>query len=148
MRRFLLFGLLAYATGSLLVYLFGDSGVTAFNRLEDYRGRLERNVNDLEGLNRSLLAELASLRDDPGRTEVLARDLGLFRPGDRVLRIEGVPDPVQPYEVGSLLRLKASRHDRSPWLKTVGLGVAALAAVVVFLAGRRARRPLHGARRR
>jgi hypothetical protein len=30
----------------------------------------------------------------------------------------------------------------------VGLGVAALAAVVVFLAGRRARRPLHGARRR
>jgi hypothetical protein len=148
MRRFLLFALLAYTTGSLLVYLFGDSGVMALHRLEDHRDRLVRNVQDLEGLNRSLLAELASLRDDPGRTEVLARDLGLYHPGDRVLRIEGVPDPVQPYEVGSLLRLKAPRRGRSPWLKTAGLAVAALAALAVFLAGRRARRPSHGARRR
>ena len=110
MRRFLLFALLAYTTGSLLVYLFGDSGVSAFNRLTDYRDRLERNVGDLDDLNRSLQAELASLRDDPRRTEVLARDLGLYRPGDRVLRIEGARAGVEPYEVGSLLRLKPPRH--------------------------------------
>jgi cell division protein FtsB len=148
MRRFLLFALLSYATGSLLVYFFGDSGVTAYGRLEDHRDRLVRNVQDLEGLNHALQAELASLRDDPGRIEVLARDLGLYRPGDRVLRIEGAPDPVAPYEVGSLLRLKAPRRDRGPWLKTAGIGVAGLAALLAFLAGRRARRPLHGARRR
>jgi len=148
MRRFLPFLLLAYAAGSLLVYFFGDSGVGSLDRLEEYRYRLERNVKDLEGLNRSLRAELASLRDDPGRTEVLARDLGLYRPDDRVLRIEGAPDPVQPYEVGSLLRRKAPRYDRGPWLKTAGLGVAVLAAFLAFLAGRRARRQFHGARRR
>ena len=89
MRRFLLLALLAYTTGSLLVYLFGDSGVSAFDRLDEHRDRLERNVKDLDGLNRSLQAELASLRDDPRRTEVLARDLGLYRPDDHVLRIEG-----------------------------------------------------------
>ncbi|OHD72940.1 MAG: hypothetical protein A2177_14520 [Spirochaetes bacterium RBG_13_68_11] len=148
MRRFLLFTLLAYTTGSLLVYLFGDSGVSAFNRLTDYRNRLERNVGDLEDLNRSLQAELASLRDDPRRTEVLARDLGLYRPGDRGLRIEGARAGAEPYEVGSLLRLKAPRRDRGPWLKTAGLGVAVLAALAVFLFGRRSRRPSHGARRR
>jgi hypothetical protein len=148
MRKFLLFALLAYAAGSLLVYLFGDSGVSAFGRLADHRDRLERNVKDLEGLNRSLQAELASLRSDPGRTEVLARDLGLYRPGDRVLRVEGAPATVEPYEVGSLLRLKALRRDRGPWLKTAGIALAALAAFLSFLVARRGRRTLHGARRR
>jgi hypothetical protein len=148
MRRFLLFALLAYTTGSLLVYLFGDSGVSAFNRLTGYRTRLERNVKDLEDLNRSLQAELASIRDNPRRTEVLARDLGLYRPGDLVLRIEGAQVEAEPYEVGSLLRRKAPRNDRGPWLKTAGLGVAVFAALAVFLFGRRSRRPFHGARRR
>jgi hypothetical protein len=148
MRRFLLFALLAYTTGSLLVYLFGDSGVSAFNRLTDYRNRLERNVGALDDLNRSLHAELASLRDDPRRTEVLARDLGLYRPGDRVLRIEGARAGAETYEVGSLLRLKAPRRDRGPWLKTAGIGAAVLAGIAILLFGRRGRRFPHGARRR
>ena len=148
MHRFLSFALLAYAIGSLLVYVFGDSGVTAFDRLADYRARLERNVKDLDGLNRSLQAELASLRDDPSRTEALARDLGLYRTDDYVLRLEGASSAVEPYEVGTLLRLKAPRRDRGPWLKTAGLGVGALAGLVAFLLGRRGQRPLHGARRR
>ena len=148
MRRILPFALLAYTVGSLLVYVFGDSGVTAIGRLEDYRARLEKNVKDLDGLNRSLQAELASLRDDPRRTEVLARDLGLYRPDDNVLRIGGAGAKVEPYEVGTLLRLKAPRRDRGPWLKTAGLGVAALAALAAFLFGRSGRHPSHGARRR
>ncbi|MCX7028886.1 MAG: hypothetical protein NTU62_02055 [Spirochaetes bacterium] len=148
MRRLLLFALLAYTIGSLLVYLFGDSGVSAFDRLTDYRDRLEGNVKDLDGLNRSLQAELGSLRDDPRRTEVLARDLGLYRPEDRVLRIEGGRTGAEPYEVGTLLRMKTPRHDRGPWLKTAGFGVAVFTALLVFLFGRRGRRPLHGARRR
>ena len=148
MRKTLLIALLAFTTGSLLVYFFGDSGLTAYNRLSDYRDRLDRNVTSLDTLNRSLQAELASLRDDPRRTEVLARDLGLYRPEDRVLRIEGSPARVEPYEVGALLRLKAPRRDRGPWLKTAGLGVAVIAALAAFLFGRRGRRPSHGARRR
>jgi hypothetical protein len=148
MRRFLLLALLAYTTGSLLVYLFGDSGVSAFNRLAEHRDRLERNVKDLDGLNRSLQAELASLRDDPRRTEVLARGLGLYRPEDRVLRIGRAGTEVEPYEVGTLLRLKTPRRDRGPWLKTAGLGVAVLAGLAAFLFGRRGRRQSHGVRRR
>jgi cell division protein FtsB len=148
MRRLILFALLAYATGSLLVYVFGDSGVTAFGRLERYRDRLEQNVRDLDVLNRSLQEELKSLRDNPQRMEVLARDLGLYRPDERVLRIEGSSAQVEPYDVGTLLRLKPPRHDRGPWLKTAGLCVAALAGLVTYLIDRRGRRPLHGARRR
>ena len=148
MRRFLLFALLAYATGSLLMYLFGDSGVSAYSHLEAYRSRLERNAKELDTLNRSLQAELASLRGDPRRTEVLARDLGLYRPDDRVLRIEGAPVKVEPYEIGTLLRMKAPRLARGPWLKTAGLGFALIVALAVYLVHRRSRRSIHGTRRR
>ncbi len=148
MRRFTLLALLAYASASLLVYCFGDSGLTAFARLDGYRDRLERNVRELEGLNRSLQAELASLRDDPRRTEVLARGLGLYRPEDRVLRIEGAEAGPEPYEVGTLLRLRQPGKDRGPWLKAAGLGIAALAGFLAFMLGRRGRRAAHGTRRR
>lgn len=148
MRRFVLFCLLAYVTGSLLVYGFGDSGITALRSLAGYRDRLEKNLSDLEALNRSLQAELESLRSDPRRTEVLARDLGLYRPGDRVLRVDGAPRARESYEVGTLLRRKPVRRDRGPWLKTAGLGIAGIAALVAYLFGRRGRRPIHGARRR
>ncbi len=145
MRRFTLLALLAYVSASLLVYSFGDSGLTAFTRLDDYRDRLGRNVQDLEGLNRSLQAELASLRDDPRRTEELARGLGLYRPDDRVLRIEGAEAGPEPYEVGTLLRLRQPGTARGPWLKIAGLGIAALAGFLAFVLGRRR---VHGARRR
>lgn len=148
MRRVMLLALLAYITASLLLYCFGDSGLTAFARLDGYRERLERNVTELEGLNRSLQTELASLRDDPRRTEVLARDLGLYRPEDRVLIIEGASARPQLYEVGSLLRLRPSRGDRGGWLKTAGLGIAALTGLVIHLLGRRGRRAANGPRRR
>ena len=148
MRRVTLLALLAYTTASLLVYCFGDSGLTAFARLDGYRDRLERNVKELEGLNRSLQAELASLRDDPRRIEVLARDLGLYGPDDRVLVIEGAEAGPQPYEIGTLLRLRPARGDRGRWLKTAGIGVAALAGLLAFLLGRRDRRAAHGSRRR
>jgi hypothetical protein len=148
MRKILLIALLAFTTGSLLVYFFGDSGLTAYNRLSDYRDRLDRNVTSLDTLNRSLQAELASVRDDPRRTVVLARDLGLYRTDDRLLRIEGSSAPVEPYEVGSLLRLKQPQGDRGPWLKTAGLGIALLAGLLAFLSDRRGRHSPHGARRR
>jgi hypothetical protein len=148
MRRFTLIALLAYVTASLLVYCFGDSGITAFARLDGYRDRLEGNVSELKVLNSSLQAELASLRDDPRRTEVLARDLGLYRPEDRVLRIEGAEYGPEPYEVGTLLRLRSSGKTRGPWLKAAGLGIAALAGFLVFVLGRRGRRAVHGSRRR
>jgi len=148
MRRFILLALLAYVTASLLVYAFGDSGLTAFARLDGYRDRLDGNVRELEGLNRSLQAELASLRDDPRRTEVLARGLGLYRPEDQVLRIEGAEAGPEPYEVGTLLRLRQPGKDRSPWLKAAGLGIAALAGFLAFVLGRRGRRAVHGIRRR
>ncbi len=116
--------------------------------LNDAREALADRNRDLEELNRSLQAELASIREDPRRTEVLARDLGLYRPDDLVIRIEGAQDGAAPYEVGSLLRLKTPRRDLGPWLKTAGLGVAIFAALAVFLFGRRSRRSFHGARRR
>lgn len=148
MRRLAVLAMLAYAVASFLVFFFGDSGLTAFARLDGFRARLEANVAELEGLNRSLQAELESLREDPRRTEVLARDLGLYRPDDLVLRVEGAQPAPQPYEVGSLLRRRPASDDRGPWLKSAGLGVSALVGLLAFLLARRGRRAAHGPRRR
>ena len=82
MRHLLLIPILVFAIASSLIFFFGDSGVLAFRSLRSYKKSLAANVASLQQRNRALTAELASLRDDPERNIVLARDLGLYRSGE------------------------------------------------------------------
>jgi cell division protein FtsB len=148
MRRAPVLALLAFLASSLLIYAFGDSGLTTYRRLSGYRDRLAANVASLEANNRALQSELASLQKDPDRTVVLARELGLYRPEDRVLRIEGMPQRVEPYSVGTLLRYRATSRLRGPWLKTAGVAIIALPVGIAALLRRRSRRRSRGRRHR
>jgi cell division protein FtsB len=93
--------LAAAAAGALLlVALLGDNGVLALWRLRAEVAALQRQVQALEAENDRLTQAIAELRDDPGVLERLAREeLGLVRPGERVLRFPRSPragDPPGP----------------------------------------------------
>lgn len=71
----------------VLVALFGDKGVLQLWRLRGEVDTLHREVQVLEAENERLSRAVAELRDDPAVIERIAREeLGLVRPGERVLR--------------------------------------------------------------
>ncbi|HEY7601696.1 MAG TPA: septum formation initiator family protein [Methylomirabilota bacterium] len=70
-----------------LMAVFGDNGVLALRRLRGEVDSLVREVKTLEAQNERLSRAISELQEDPGVIERIAREeLGLVRPGERVLR--------------------------------------------------------------
>jgi cell division protein FtsB len=71
----------------VLMAVFGDNGVLALRRLRGKMDTLVREVRALEVENERLSRAIAELQEDPAVIERIAREeLGLVRPGERVLR--------------------------------------------------------------
>ncbi len=147
MRRLLVIAFPGFVIASLLIWTFGDSGLLAYRRLDDYRQRLAANVEKLQSRNSRLTGDLADLRHDPETSLVMARQIGLYRAGDEVVKIDGIPGQTRPYEVGDLIRLPKSKASRNAIFKATGIGISCVLAVLTFLASRTARRDRHGGSR-
>jgi cell division protein FtsB len=144
MRRLSPILIVIFLVTSVLIYLFGDSGVLAFNDLEGYRRRLVQNVESLQQRNKNLTAELSDLKGNAELNIVLARRLGLYRPGDEVLRLQGLSNGVEHYVVGDLLKFRKSGDARSAAVKTAALCLSALMTAYVLLSSRASRRKASG----
>lgn len=144
MRRLSPILIVIFLVASVLIYLFGDSGVLAYRDLESYRRRLELNVESLYQHNKNLTAELADLKGNTELNIVLARRVGLYRPGDAVVKLEGPSTRVEHYVVGDLLKLRKSGDARSAAVKTVAIGLSMLFTAYVFLSARASRRKVRG----
>ncbi len=80
-----------------VVALFGDKGVIRLWRLRTEVQTLHREVQALEAENERLSRAIAELHDNPAVIERIAREeLGLVRPGERVLRFPRTPRPNPP----------------------------------------------------
>lgn len=87
--------------GALLILavmaVFGDNGVLALRRLRSEVDALAREVRTLEAENERLSRAISELQEDPAVIERIAReDLGLVRPGERVLRFPRSARPGDP----------------------------------------------------
>ena len=136
MRRLFPIFILVFIIASLAILLFGDSGIFAFGRLEGYRDSLAANVGALKERHASLETELAQLKENRETTVVLARSLGLYEPGDKVVKLEGTGTRNEVYAMGDLIRRTAPQADRSAILKSVAGIAAALLIFALFLLAR------------
>ncbi len=144
MRRLLPIFIVGFTVASVLIYFFGDSGLVAYSRLDDYRRQLAANVDKLQTRKATLASDLANLRDDPERSLVMARGIGLYRGGDEVLRLEGLARPTVSNEVGDLLRLQRHAASRNNIFKAIGIGVSLVLAGLTFVRSRASRRNRQG----
>jgi cell division protein FtsB len=144
MRRLLPIMTAVFVAASAVIFFFGDSGLLAHQSLDRYRARLAANVEMLKSRNQTLEAELASLRDTPERAIVMARSLGLYRAGDEVVKLEGVPPRAALYAVGDLLKLRKTSETRSGIFKAAAVGVSLLLLACAFFSARASRRRVHG----
>ncbi len=147
MRRLLPIFAVGFIIASLLIYVFGDSGLFEYRRLDSYRRSLEANVEKLQERNAGLTKDLGGLRDDPERSLVMAREIGLYQAGDEVIRLEGGTRGAVSYEVGDLIRLRRSHAARNTIFKVTGLGISCLLVALAFLGAQAARRKTNGGSR-
>lgn len=76
----------------LVAALFGDRGLLHLWRLRQELDTVQRGVQSLEAENERLSRAITELRENPDVVERIAREeLGLVRPGERVLRFPRTP---------------------------------------------------------
>lgn len=124
--RLIVYLALGFLCASLLVFVFGGAGLLAYGASSRHRAQLERNIDELEATNARLLQELESLRSDPERLRLQARELGYFREDEYVIRVEGAPAARNSYAVGRVI-LREPSSPKPVWVfRAVGLGLPAL----------------------
>jgi cell division protein FtsB len=139
--------IVVFVIASVLIFFFGDSGMTAYRSLDRYREKLTANVEDLRRRNADLTADLSSLRTNPERTLVQARGIGLYQSGDQVVRLEGLPSRVEPTAIGNLLKLRKTNDARNSVFKSTAMGVSVILLAYAGISIRRSRRKAHDTQR-
>jgi cell division protein FtsB len=139
--------IVVFVIASVLIFFFGDSGMTAYRSLDRYREKLTANVDDLRRRNADLTADLSSLRTNPERTLVQARGIGLYQSGDQVVRLEGLPSRVEPTAIGNLLKLRKTNDARNSVFKSTAMGVSVILLAYAGISIRRSRRKAHDTQR-
>lgn len=87
--------ILGVAFLALLIHdIFGPHGVIAMRRTQNEIKQIREQIGKLNEENKSLAAEVNSLKTDPKAIERIAREeMGLARPGELIFRL---PDPPRP----------------------------------------------------
>lgn len=75
----------------------------AMDRMQEHREALQRNVETLKEINRHLQAEFDALSTSPDLIRLYARDLGLYAPGEWVIRLQGTGEQPRFYEAGAVV---------------------------------------------
>ncbi len=148
MRHLLPIAIIIFIVAALSIFVFGDSGMLAYASLASYKESLSANIDSLEQHRAELTSRLERLRTDPESNIVLAQGIGLYRPDDVVVRLEGRPARTETYSVGDLLRMRKDTTSRNPIFKAVALGVSGLLLAYAFFSSRVARSRANGAQGR
>ncbi len=135
--------IVVFIVASALIFFFGDSGLTAYGSLDRYREKLAANVEDLRNRNRDLAGDLSSLREGSERAVVLARAIGLYRPGDQVVKLEGRPSRAEPTAIGTLVKLRKTSDTRNSVFKSTAMGASLILLAFAGISIRRSRRRAH-----
>jgi cell division protein FtsB len=98
----------------------------AMDRMQENREALQRNVQALKEVNRRLQDEFDELSTSADLIRLYARGIGLYMPGERVIRLQGVEELDPFYEAGYVvLQLRSPRSHRMLFL-LIGIATGGL----------------------
>ena len=143
MSRLLLIGITAFVIASLAIFFFGDSGLTAFRSRAEYERSLTANVEDLKQRNGELQARLQLLKTDRESIVVMAREIGVYEPGDTVVKLVGRPSRPPLYAMGDLLRMRRVDSTRNAAFKETTLIVTFVFLLLALVSARLVRKRAH-----
>jgi len=117
-----------FLTFSLLSLFFGETGVTALDKIRVRNQLLSGNLTVLDSKQEDLLARLTALRSDPESIVVGARALGLYRSNDKVVQFRNMESVHDLPDAGGVLHLLPLVQTDESLLR-----VFAMASGIIFL---------------
>ena len=138
LKRTLLSLYLGFILFSVLNFFWGNSGLFSFRAIEKSKQGLEENLQSLEEINERHNHELDVLRKNPEIIRLYARELGYYKEGETVVKLEGYSPKKQSYEVGKIIKVEFKSRDNRFLLQVIGFSFS----VFLILSG--AATQIHG----
>ena len=117
-----------FLTFSLLSLFFGETGVTALDKIRVRNQLLSGNLAVLDSKKEDLVAKLTALRSDPESIVVGARALGLYRADDKVVQFRNMNYSHLLPDAGGILHLSPLPQTDESLLR-----IFAIAAGIIFM---------------
>ena len=109
--------------------VIGEFGIVEKRKLLEYRDVLALNITELYSIGTNLETHSVSLRTDPDRVGLLARQLGYCSENEILLKIDGYDNSAEPYSIGKTM----TRIGSSGQTKTIIRTCAGISGVLAFL---------------
>ena len=122
-----------FAVSSMLVFFFGDGGVTDYNRLLVARHALTENLQALKETHEELNRSLEKLTRDAETVGLDARALGYYREGERRLIIEGYSRDSEPDSFGRIVQSPQRDRRNTTLLRVLGFAVPAVLCMLILI---------------
>lgn len=94
----------AFLSYSLMTYIWGENGIIAYQKLENYKEQLNDNIEDLREVHQTLSVKTESLQSDAETLALSAREMGYYQENERIIYLEGYDSRKNLYVVGELMR--------------------------------------------
>lgn len=126
-------GICVYA---LLIFLFGASGMLAFQQLEEFKDAIDENLLVLETTHEGLAKELNLLTTSSEVIRLKSRELGYFEEEEIVIKVLGLKDRRNFHSVGRMIKYADADFDRKPMFRLISF-CSAFGAFLLLIVFRR-----------
>jgi len=89
---------------NLQMYIWGEQGLLAYQDLENYKQKLEENLESLDIVHENLKGEFESLKGNTETIALYARELGYYQEKERQIIIEQMDLEQSHYVVGEIVK--------------------------------------------
>ena len=137
--RFLAAIYVGFFVHTILVVVWGESGVIPMRELEAYRDKLVENVTNLQEINRNLGEDRDRLLNDPVEIELRARELGYRRSGEVRVTIPAVKKDIRRWTLGARMGGYTVDGERRNLFRAVAFVFAGLFFALTFVFYRKTR---------
>jgi cell division protein FtsB len=125
---------------TILSFVAGTKGLSAYTQMEDELTRLETNLESLKRVNGDLAGSMNALLYDQDTITAYARELGYGKKGEQFVRIVGITaSPERTFYEGSILHSVVPHTLSNEIIRNIALG-ATLALFFSLLLGETLRR--------
>jgi len=125
----LLSGFTGFLLYSLLVLVFGPSGIYAHAELAEYRNKLDSNIEELEKINNNLEERFQLLRSSEDHIRMLSREIGYYEADERVITVNGYKAGAKYFTIGKRIPKPGKPENHIPLFR----GIALSTALALFL---------------
>jgi cell division protein FtsB len=121
---------------TVLILVFGASGIIAYQRLENFKKEIDKNLVILEKTHKDLGKELNLLTSSSEVIRLKSRELGYFEEDEIVVKVVGLKDKRDFHSVGRMIQYSDGNTDKKPLFRIISF-TSALAFFLIISALKR-----------